>query len=220
MFCNQCGKPNNNTARFCSGCGNSLENQHIQITQTQVRSPENNKDIGFFKHLWFIFLFIVSIIMLLGVFPYQLISGNFEFTYILVLFFWIWVCQYTYTRISLKKLIKDTSKAFNALDEAKAWLNTQEIEESSVQFSYYSDPYLIKNNGAILLVAVAKYNNGKPVGFAVEVKQGCGVLSSLIIEPEGIASQHKKAASIAKMEGKHLINVLNQMATQHRINHF
>jgi len=116
--------------------------------------------------------------------------------------------------------IKSKSKsnnAFNLLDEAEPWLKNQEVILSSVKFSSYSDPYLIKNNGATLLVAMGEKNSGERVGFAVEVKQGCGVLSSLIIEPEGIASHHKKAAAIAKAEGKFLINVLNQMAIQHRI---
>lgn len=113
----------------------------------------------------------------------------------------------------------NSHKAFNFLDEAEPWLKNQEIILSSVKFSSYSDPYLIKNNGATLLVAMGEKNNGERVGFAVEVKQGCGVLSSLIIEPEGIASHHKKAAVIAKAEGKFLINVLNHMAIQHRIKH-
>lgn len=112
-----------------------------------------------------------------------------------------------------------SNKAFNLLDEAEPWLKNQEIILSSVKFSSYSDPYLIKNNGATLLVAMGEKNGGERVGFALEIKQGCGVLSSLIIEPEGIASHHKKAAVIAKTEGKYLINVLNQMAIQHRINH-
>ena len=119
----------------------------------------------------------------------------------------ILVIWYLYTLKSKSK----SNKAFNILDEAEPWLKNQEIILSSVKFSSYSDPYLIKNNGATLLVAMGEKNNGERVGFAVEVKQGCGVLSSLIIEPEGIASHHKKAAVIAKAEGKFLINVLNHI---------
>lgn len=114
---------------------------------------------------------------------------------------------------------KNNSKqAFNLLDEAETWLHKQAIKPSSVQFSSYNDPNLIKNAGATLLVAIGKRTYGDRVGFAVEIKPGCGVLSSLIIEPEGIASQHNRAASIAKMEDKYLIDVLNQLAIQHRLN--
>ena len=67
------------------------------------------------------------------------------------------------------------------------------------------------------LVGIGENSNGEYVGFAAEVKQGYGVLSSLIIEPHGIASQDKKAAHVARMDGKYMIDVLNQMAIQHRI---
>lgn len=110
-------------------------------------------------------------------------------------------------------------KGFNGLDEAKIWLNKQGIVFSSVIFSSYNDPCITKNTGATVLVGIGKKVNGDRVGFAIEVKQNCGVLSSLIIEPEGIASHHSKAAHIAKMDGKYLIDTLNQMAIQHRIEH-
>lgn len=33
MFCNQCGQQNVDSARFCSNCGNKLENQNTQFSQ-------------------------------------------------------------------------------------------------------------------------------------------------------------------------------------------
>lgn len=209
MFCNQCGQTNNDNAKFCSGCGNNLENQNIQIKPLQ-----SNKKLSSFRRIWLTFLFVVSLIMLLGLLPYQIISGDFELIYISGILLWGAACHYSYTQIFSKKSI---TEAFNALDEAELWLNKQDVKTSSVYFNAYDDPYLLKNIGATLLVGIGENSNGEYVGFAAEVKQGYGVLSSLIIEPHGIASQDKKAAHVARMDGKYMIDVLNQMAIQHRI---
>lgn len=209
MYCNQCGQPNSNDAKFCSGCGNNLENQNIQIKPLQ-----SNKKLSSFRRIWLTFLFVVSLIMLLGLLPYQIISGDFELIYISGILLWGAACHYSYTQIFSKKSI---TEAFNALDEAELWLNKQDVKTSSVYFNAYDDPYLLKNIGATLLVGIGENSNGEYVGFAAEVKQGYGVLSSLIIEPHGIASQDKKAAHVARMDGKYMIDVLNQMAIQHRI---
>lgn len=209
MFCNQCGQTNNDNAKFCSGCGNNLENQNIQIKPLQ-----SNKKLSSFRRIWLTFLFVVSLIMLLGLLPYQIISGDFELIYISGILLWGAACHYSYTQIFSKKSI---TEAFNALDEAELWLNKQDVKTSSISFNAYDDPYLLKNIGATLLVGIGENSNGEYVGFAAEVKQGYGVLSSLIIEPHGIASQDKKAAHIARMDGKYMIDVLNQMAIQHRI---
>ncbi|UYF70516.1 MULTISPECIES: zinc-ribbon domain-containing protein [Acinetobacter] len=212
MYCNQCGQPNSNDAKFCSGCGVRLLN-----TPTQSELPQQNTKLSPLRHLWLMFLFVISVIMIIGVFPYQVITGNFEFTYVFALCLWFWVLSYTYPQIFPKKLKTKSHQAFNALDEAELWLNKQDVKTSSVYFNAYDDPYLLKNMGATLLVGVGENSKAEHVGFAVEVKQGCGVLSSLIIEPSGIASQDKKAAHIARMNGKYMIDVLNQMAIQHRI---
>ena len=209
MFCNQCGQTNNDNAKFCSGCGNKLENQNIQIKPLQP-----SKKIILFKQIWLKCLFVISLIMLLGVLPYQIISGNFEFIYISGVLLWSVACYYSYTQIFLNK---STTKNFNILDEAASWLKKQDIKTSSIYFNAYGDPYLLKNIDATLLVGIGKNSKAEHVGFAIEVKQGHGVLTSLIIEPSGIASQDKKAAHIAKMDGKYMIDVLNQMAIQHRI---
>lgn len=215
MFCNQCGQANSNDANFCSGCGAKLVKQNAQAQLKQ----QPNKKLGPIRYSWLMFLFVVSLIMLLGVLPYQVISGDFEFSYIFGVLLWIWVCQYTYTQIFSRKSKTGSHQAFNALDQAESWFNKQDIKTSSISFNAYDDPYLIKNKGATLLVGIGKNSNSEHVGFAVEVKQGYGVLSSLIIEPHGIASQDKKAAHIARMDDKYIIDVLNQMAIEHRIKH-
>ncbi|WP_286436016.1 zinc ribbon domain-containing protein [Acinetobacter sp. 251-1] len=214
MFCNQCGQKNNDNAKFCSGCGNKLENQDAQNIQIKPLQP--NKKLSLFRRVWLTSLFIISLVMLLGVLPYQIISGDFEFIYISGILLWGAACHYSYTQIFSKKSI---TEAFNALDEAEPWFIKQDIKVSSIQFSSYNDPYLMKNPESTLIVATAKNNGGDHVGFAIEVKSGYGVLSSLIIEPYGIATHHKKAARIAHQHGKNLIDVLNHMAIEHRINH-
>lgn len=99
MFCNQCGQANSTDAKFCSKCGNKLENPETQSTN----KPQSSKELSTLRRIWFMFLFILSLCMLLGVFPYQVISGDFELKYIFVLLFWGWVCHYTYLQIFSKK---------------------------------------------------------------------------------------------------------------------
>ena len=113
----------------------------------------------------------------------------------------------------------NSSQAFDAFDEARFWFDRQGIIKTSIRFNSYTDQYLAKTHGVvIILVGIGKNANGEHVGFAIEVKEGQGVVESTIIEPAGIASQDKKAAHLAKMEGKYLIDMLNQMALQHRLN--
>ena len=75
MFCNQCGQANSNDAKFCSGCGVRLLN-----TPTQSELPQQNTKLSPLRHLWLMFLFVISVIMIIGVFPYQVITGNFKLT--------------------------------------------------------------------------------------------------------------------------------------------
>ena len=53
---------------------------------------------------------------------------------------------------------------------------------------------------------------------SVEVKEGQGVVESAIIEPAGIASQDKKAILLANEKGKSLIDALQELALNHRLN--
>lgn len=113
----------------------------------------------------------------------------------------------------------DSSHAFDAFDEAKFWFDRQGIDKTSVRFNSYTDKYLAKTYGVvIILVGIGENNKGEHVGFAIEVKEGQGVVESAIIEPAGIASQDKKAILIAKQKGKSLIDVLQELALHHRLN--
>lgn len=113
----------------------------------------------------------------------------------------------------------DSSQTFDAFNEAKFWFDRQGIIKNSVNFNSYTDKYLAKTHGmVIILVGIGKKVNGEHVGFAIEVKEGQGVVESSIIEPAGIASQDKKAILIAKQKGKSLIDVLQELALHHRLN--
>ena len=221
MFCNQCGQANSNDAKFCSGCGSSLKNQNIQHIftqqiQDQAKPSQTNTQLSPLRHAWLFFLFVISLIMILGIFPYQVISGNFELTYIFTLFLWFWVLQYTYPKIFSKK---SNAKAFNAFDEAKIWFDRQGIIKTSINFNSYTDKYLAKTHGEVtILVGIGNKVNGEHVGFAIEVKEGQGVVESAIIEPAGIASQDKKAILLANEKGKSLIDALQELALNHRLN--
>lgn len=113
----------------------------------------------------------------------------------------------------------DSSQAFDAFNEAKFWFDRQGIVKTSVRFNSYTDKYLAKTHGVvIILVGTGKNINGEHVGFAIEVKEGQGVVESAIIEPAGITSQDKKAVFIAKQKGKSLIDALQELALHHRLN--
>ena len=99
MFCNQCGQANSTDAKFCSKCGNKLENTKTQSTN----KPQSSKKLSTLRRIWLIFLFVLSLCMILGVFPYQLISGDFELKYIFALLLWGAVFQYTWAQIFPKK---------------------------------------------------------------------------------------------------------------------
>ena len=111
-----------------------------------------------------------------------------------------------------------TYRSFNAIDEAETWLKSEGIKSPSLQFSSYTNPYLPKNLDATVLVCMGEKFDGNRVGFVLEVVEGSGVVESAYIEPYGIASHHKKAAYNAKMNGKYLIDALQEIALHHRLN--
>lgn len=110
-------------------------------------------------------------------------------------------------------------QAFNAFDEADSWFTNQGIKPSSVRFSSYEDPGLAKNAGATVIVGSGDKADGSHVGFVIEVAGGSGVVESSLIEPSGIATHHRTASQTAKINGMTLIEVLQEMARQHRARH-
>jgi len=124
-----------------------------------------------------------------------------------VLIFWFFIS----TRSKRKAY-----EAFNALDEAELWFSDEGIISSSVFFSAYDDPVLVRNFGASVIVGSGDKADGSPVGFVLEVAKGSGVIEGVYLEPYGIASDHRTGSQIAKMKNVPLIEVMLEMADQHR----
>ena len=110
-------------------------------------------------------------------------------------------------------------RSFAASEEADPWFLKNNIDLRSVMFSTYEDPGLARNARATVLVGGGKNTNGEPVGFALEIIPGQGVVSSEILVPNGIATYHRTASLQAKMSGKPLLDVLAEMAASHRARH-
>lgn len=112
-----------------------------------------------------------------------------------------------------------TNEAFNVRDEAETWFNSEGIQSTSVKFSVYDDPKLVKNIGATVLVGYGHNKEGNNVGFVLEVKPSEGVLEGAFLEPIGIVSNHRTAAQAAKVNGMSLFDALQEKARQHQIKH-
>jgi hypothetical protein len=70
------------------------------------------------------------------------------------------------------KIKANSSQAFDAFDEARFWFDRQGIIKTSIRFNSYTDQYLAKTHGVvIILVGIGKNANGEHVGFAIEVKE-------------------------------------------------
>lgn len=108
--------------------------------------------------------------------------------------------------------------SFASIDLAEKWLLSESIEPSSVKFSCYSDPLLMKNFGASAIVGSGYKNDGSLVSFILEVTAESGVVESAYIEPFGIATYHRKASEIAEKNGITLIEAITSMAQKHREN--
>ena len=109
--------------------------------------------------------------------------------------------------------------AFNAKDSATPWFSTHDINPKLVRFNSYDEPLLARNNDAIILVGTGQNSKNENVGFVIEVVSGQGVVDSEILVPEGVATWDRTAARIARQTGKHLMDVLVEMAKAHRAKH-
>ena len=65
------------------------------------QAPESTvaAEHGFFKRAWLMLLFVASLAMLFGVFPYQVFAGNWQWSYLAALGLWLWVGYYSYTSL-------------------------------------------------------------------------------------------------------------------------
>jgi hypothetical protein len=89
---------------------------------------------GLIGLIWQILLFVVSTIMLCGVFPYQLYNRNFMLSYILVGIFWLLVWIHAYRKLFPKKDVAtieqpEISPSCGSSSHSAAELKTMEISQ-------------------------------------------------------------------------------------------
>lgn len=70
-----------------------------KIPQALVPAITVANEHSFFKRAWLMLLFVASLAMLLGVFPYQAFVGSWRWSYLAVLGFWLGVGHYSYTSL-------------------------------------------------------------------------------------------------------------------------
>lgn len=88
-----------------------------RITKDQLSpTPRTSKEApitvttsktGVVKRVWLMVLFVASLAMILGVFPYQLIAREFRWEYIGGVAFWLWVGHYAYTALFHPEIIAE-----------------------------------------------------------------------------------------------------------------
>ncbi len=71
----------------------------------------------FLKRAWLMLLFVVSLAMLLGVFPYQVIAGEWQWSYVAALGFWLWVGSYAYKSLFYPHVVAEEQR-----QERDRWL--------------------------------------------------------------------------------------------------
>jgi len=107
--------------------------------------------------------------------------------------------------------------ALQAKSLAEPWFSANKIKSSTVVFGAYNAQGLARNPGATVLVGVGEdMDGGNPIGFAVEVMEGKGLLVGEILRPYGTATWHRMASQTALAANRPLIDVLLANAAAHR----
>ncbi|OOR87004.1 hypothetical protein LP109_05520 [Moraxella bovis] len=104
----------------------------------------------------------------------------------------------------------------DVIQEAEIWLIDNGILPSSVQYNIYTQKQVLKYPNAVAVLGVGKTRHGNNIGFAIEVVQGQGVVYGGILEPDGVAMWGKKGLMRTITENKLLIDVMQEMAQEHR----
>ncbi len=111
---------------------------------------------------------------------------------------------------------KKSIRAFNYLAQAEGWFVQEGIKSASVHFTAYDDAELLKHPGAAVIVGTGDRSDGALVSFALEVVANAGVVEAVYLEPYGIATDHRTGSKNAKLKGAPLIEVMQEMAREHR----
>jgi len=69
--------------------------------------PSPRQSSSFLKRAWLMLLFTGALVMVLGVFPYQLLWGEFKWGYLAGLLFWLWVGRYTYVQLFRPEIVEE-----------------------------------------------------------------------------------------------------------------
>lgn len=96
----------------------------------------------------------------------------------------IWA--YSTMRKNYKQQIADILSS-----EAVSWYEEQGINPESVKYSIYRDPALVQNAGASIIVGAGDRSDGRPIGFAVEIVSGKGLLKAMLTCPSQYAQYIK-----------------------------
>lgn len=109
-----------------------------------------------------------------------------------------------------------TTVAFDVLAEAEAWFHSNGIASDSVRFNIYDGELARTPNATIMIGVGMQTGRNERIGFALEVVEGQGVMSSELITPSGIASQHRTLAAYAQNSRRPLLDVFLTATSSHR----
>lgn len=104
----------------------------------------------------------------------------------------------------------------NIIKEAEIWFMDNGILPSSVKYNLYTKKEVLKHVQSTAILGVGKNRQGNSIGFAIEVILGKGVVYGGILEPCGIATWGKKGLARTVTQNKPLVDVMQDMAQEHR----
>ncbi|MDH4121955.1 MAG: hypothetical protein OEV94_10220 [Deltaproteobacteria bacterium] len=102
------------------------------------------------------------------------------------------------------------------LKEAEGWLTKNNLTSDAVWYTAYSAPGMARTLGATVMVGTSQDHKGQPVGFALEVLPGRGVMAGVMLAPYNIVAHHEEASFRARQSGQPLLDVFQVMAARFR----
>jgi len=107
------------------------QRQHTRPNQPQADAPcqpesaavsavPHPQGANFLKRTWLMLLFTASLVMVLGIFPYQLIWGEFKWGYVGGLFFWLAVGRYAYVQLFHPEIVAEENREKEARQKREA----------------------------------------------------------------------------------------------------
>lgn len=128
----------------------------FQPKATAASAVPVRQDASFFKRTWLMLLFTTSLFMVLGVFPYTLLWGEFSWGYLGALGFWLSVGRYAYVRLFHPEIVAEETRKEDSRQKIEA-----EPRKKATTFGW------LIFGGAIPLSVVTMMINGDAFGVAV-----------------------------------------------------